>query len=58
VYASLQATLAVLDDITACIQMLAARPTGLDEFVNYMVGSHVLCHTVCMHTMQAGSDHV
>jgi hypothetical protein len=35
---SLQATLAVLDDITARIQMLAARPTGLDEFVNYMVG--------------------
>eukprot|EP00878_Enallax_costatus_P031474 GHUV01034420.1.p1 GENE.GHUV01034420.1~~GHUV01034420.1.p1 ORF type:complete len:647 (+),score=200.09 GHUV01034420.1:874-2814(+) len=32
-----QATLAVLDDITGRIQMLAARPTTLDEFVQYMV---------------------
>lgn len=35
----LQATLAVLDDITARIQMLSARPTGLDDFVNYMVSA-------------------
>jgi hypothetical protein len=32
-----QATLAVLDDILARIQQLAARPTQLDDFVNYMV---------------------
>jgi hypothetical protein len=36
-HVNLQATLAVLDDITARIQMLSARPTQLDEFVNYMV---------------------
>lgn len=34
-----QATLAVLDDILARIQQLAARPTQLDDFVNYMVSS-------------------
>lgn len=34
-----QATLAVLDDITARIQMLSARPTTLDEFVSYMVSA-------------------
>jgi hypothetical protein len=33
-----QATLAVLDDITARIQQLSARPTQLDDFVGYMVG--------------------
>lgn len=32
-----QATLAVLDDITARIQQLSARPTQLDDFVGYMV---------------------
>jgi len=32
-----QATLAMLDDITARIQQLSARPTQLDDFVGYMV---------------------
>eukprot|EP00879_Flechtneria_rotunda_P022627 GHRR01023894.1.p1 GENE.GHRR01023894.1~~GHRR01023894.1.p1 ORF type:complete len:968 (+),score=348.72 GHRR01023894.1:492-3395(+) len=32
-----QATLALLDDVTARVQMLSAHPTQLDEFVNYMV---------------------
>lgn len=34
-----QATLVALDDITARIQQLEARPTQLDDFVNYMVSS-------------------
>lgn len=49
-----QATLVALDDITARIQQLSARPTQLDDFVAYMVGLKVLqvlghpLHNSCM----------
>jgi hypothetical protein len=33
------ATLVALEDVTARIQQLEARPTQLDDFVNYMVGA-------------------
>jgi hypothetical protein len=44
-----QATLVALDDITARVQQLEARPTQLDDFVSYMVSScnrfsNQLCH--------------
>lgn len=66
------ATLVALEDVTARIQHLEARPTQLDDFVNYMVRPWLLaagwavggkqtaactCEAGCQHTHAQLSQH-